>query len=169
MVAVPTPFAVRTPALALVPAIVAMVVGDVDQVIGTSAIGAPLTSRTTPDTCVTSPILSVLAFAVIDIMCTVAPDGVVVAESGEADVESPSVSAGGVAVVSSPVTSGGDSDAGSGATLTVIVRVTLSAVAEIVVDPVLVSAVTRPVAETSAISRDAAVQRTRELEMTFPR
>src|SRR5688572_8607051 len=166
MVAVPTPFAVSRPALALVPAIVATVVGDVDHVMGTSAIGVPLTSRTTPDTCVTSPILSVVAFAVIDTMCTEAPDGVV-AESGAAEAESPSVD--GVDVVSSPVTSGGDSDTRSGVTLTVIVRVTLSAVAEIVVDPVLVSAVTRPVAETSAISREAARQVTRELEITFPR
>ena len=91
MVAVPTPFALRRPALGLVLAIVAMVVGDVDQAIGTPAIGVPLTSRTTPDTCVTSPILSVVAFAVIDTMCTAGPAGVVVAESGEAEVVSPSV------------------------------------------------------------------------------
>ena len=153
----PTPFAVRTPALALVPAIVATVVGDVDQVIGTSAIGVPLPSRTTPETCVTSPIFSFVAFAVIEIMCTGAPAGVFVAESGEDEVES------------FPVGSAGVSGTSSSVTLTVIVRVTLSAVAEIVVDPVVVSAVTSPVAETAAMSRSATVQVRRGLSMTRPR
>ena len=40
------------PVVADVVAAVATVVGEALQVIGTLAIGVPLTSRTTPDTCV---------------------------------------------------------------------------------------------------------------------
>ena len=155
-VAVPTPFAVTTPVVALVLATVATVFGDVDQVIGTSGIGVPLMSRTTPDTCVTSPILSVVAFAVIDVMCTATPLVVVVAESGVAAVVSLAVE------VVSPAAS-------ADRLLTVIVLVASSAVdAEIVVVPVVVPPVRTPDVETSTTVCEAVVHVTVSLRMTLP-
>jgi hypothetical protein len=139
-------------------------------VIGTSGIGVPLTSRTTPDTCVTSPTLSVVVFTVIDVMCTAGPTGVVVAESGVADVVSLSVVVVSVVVVVSPGASGiGFSTVSLGETRTVIEPEMPSTVAEIVVVPDVVPAVTRPTDETSAISFDAADHAMSALRMRLPR
>jgi hypothetical protein len=100
--------------------------------------------------------LSVVAFAVIDVMCTAGPDGLVVAESGVADVESPAV-----VFDVSPA-------AAADTLLTVIVLVASSAVAVIVVVPIVVPPVRTPEVETSTTPCDAVAHPTVTLRTTLP-